>query len=115
MRQAGPPSSVRMSGSTLTSWAWQAIRTRSAWRSRVISRQPTTSASATVCSSSVIAGACSKGRSRRSKPGLSVMCHTFHSSTLSPIRLRLRLRPATASAVAATVEIVRSRSREQAR
>ena len=41
---------------TLTSWARQAIRTRSAWRSRVMSRQPTTRASARSCSSSARAG-----------------------------------------------------------
>ena len=47
-RQAGPPGSVRIGAITLTSWARQAMPTRSACRSRVISRLPTTTASATV-------------------------------------------------------------------
>ena len=43
------------------------------------------------------------------------MRHTFHSSTLRPIRLRLPFRSATASAIAATVTSIPSSSREQAR
>ena len=50
---------VRMAGMTLTSWARQAIATRSAWRRMVIRRQPTTSASARSCVSSARAGALS--------------------------------------------------------
>ena len=46
-RQAGPPGSVRIGAITLASWAWQATPTRSACRSRVISRPPTTTASVT--------------------------------------------------------------------
>ena len=44
-RQAGPPVTVRIGAMTLASWAWQATPTRSAWRSRVTSRPPTTTAS----------------------------------------------------------------------
>ena len=91
------------------------MRTRSAWRSRVISRQPTTSASATEWSSSASGGARLKAPVTSVWCGLACWCQTFHSSTLRPIRLRLRLRPATASAVATTVPIMRSRSSEQAR
>ena len=75
---------------TLTSWARQAIATRSAWRRSVISRQPTTSASARSCVSSASAGARSNPRTSRaaSRSRCSVRCQTFHSSTLSPIRRR---------------------------
>ena len=47
-RQAGPPGSVMIGAMTLTSWARQAAVTRSQWRSSVISRLPSTTASATV-------------------------------------------------------------------
>ena len=114
-RHAGPPSSVRIGGITLTSCARQPIFTRSAWRSSVISRQPTTSASASVWSSSARCGARLNGPVMSVWCGLACWCQTFHSSTLIPIFLRLRLRPATASAVATTVSIMRSRSSEQAR
>ncbi len=55
-RQAGPPGSVRIGAITLTSWAWQAMPTRSAWLSRVIRRLPTTAASVTSYSSSISHG-----------------------------------------------------------
>ena len=44
----GPAGLGRIGAITLTSWAWQAAVTRSLCRSRVISREPTTTASATV-------------------------------------------------------------------
>jgi len=47
-RHAGPPGSVRIGAITLTSWAWHATDTRSAWLSSVISRSPTTTASTAV-------------------------------------------------------------------
>nr|BFE79857.1 hypothetical protein GCM10020093_024580 [Planobispora longispora] len=46
-RQAGPPGSVLIGAITLASWAWQATPTRSALRSSVMSRLPTTTASVT--------------------------------------------------------------------
>ena len=58
---------------TLTSWAWQAIDTRSAWRSSVISRQPTTSASARSWVSSARAGARSKPRAHAFGLALAVL------------------------------------------
>ncbi len=47
-RQAGPPGSVMIGAITLTSWASDAEVTRSLCLSSVISRLPTTTASATV-------------------------------------------------------------------
>ncbi len=46
-RQAGPPGSVMIGAITLTSWASDALVTRSACLSSEISRLPNTTASAT--------------------------------------------------------------------
>ena len=47
-RQAAPPGSVMIGAIAFTSWARQAIFTRSAFRSSVMSNVPTTTASARV-------------------------------------------------------------------
>src|SRR5258705_6171911 len=98
-RHAGPPGSVRIGAITLTSWAWQATGTRSLWRSRQISRPPTTTASATVYSSSMSRGAMlhSVGGGADWKRD---RYHTFHSSKERVIFFLLRNRAPTLSAVA---------------
>jgi hypothetical protein len=47
-RQAAPPGVVRIGAMMLTSCAWAPTVSRSAWRSMLISRLPTTIASVTV-------------------------------------------------------------------
>ena len=104
-RHAGPPSTVRMSGMTLTSWATQAIRTRSACRSRLMRRLPTTSASVTSWVSSAMAGGSwwmASGGSAAALASCSAMRQTFHSSTLSPIRRREPVAAAVSSTMAPT-------------
>ena len=61
---------VRIIPMTLTSWAWQAILTRSAWRRKELRKPPTATASAREKVSSISAGACSIGGScGRRTPG----------------------------------------------
>ena len=78
-RHAGPSGSERIGAIVLTSCAWQATVTRSLCRSRVMSSEPTTTASSTVYASSL-----SRGATVHS-PGVSLLCsalwyQTFHSS-----------------------------------
>src|SRR6476469_3096266 len=105
-RHAGPPGSDRIGAITLTSWARQAILTRSAWRSNEISRLPTTTASTTEYWSSM-----SRGRvpqSRLSSPGNLAWYHTFHSSNDRLTRFLCCPTPRTWSHVAITDSMNRS-------
>src|SRR4051812_22236440 len=100
-RQEGPPGSVRMEPIELTSCAWQADVTRSLLRSNVTSREPTTTASATVYASSL-----SRGATVQSS-GIPVALsrfryQTFHSSNEMLIRLLVDSFAATWSAVDTT-------------
>ena len=114
--QARPPSSVMMGAITFTSWARHAIFTRSAWRIRVMSMDPTSRASSKVYTSS---------RSGRARPHLffcrtSSSCwpewyQTFHSSKDRFTVFSLCFLPFTASHTAATVWMKASISTVRAR
>ena len=109
-RQAGPPGSVRIGAMTFTSCAWHAIPTRSAWRSRVMSRLPTTAASTTSYVSSISRRASTQSVRACSGSFQFVWYHTFHSSTETRSRRRDLRRAPTWSAVATTASMARSRS-----
>lgn len=113
-RQAGPPLRVRIGAITLASCAWQATPTRSACRSSVISRSPTTTASTAVKSSSMSAGASTQPRRSRSAWRRDSY-QTFHSSKeIFSFRV-CRCLAATWSAVATTSLMKLSMSTAEAR
>ena len=112
-RQAGPPGVVRIGAMTLTSWAWHAMPTRSACRSRLTRRLPTTTASVTVKTSSM-----SSGASRHSRPAWPPnrdWYQTFHSSKEIRSFRGLRSTAPTWSAVATIASMKRSMSTPEAR
>ena len=112
-RQLRPPVSVMIGAMTLTSWARQAILTRSLWRIRLIIRQPTISASSKVYTSSRRPGASTQW-------GIFASAslewnQTFHSSKESMIFFLERFLARTNSQVAVTASMKASMSRLPAR
>jgi hypothetical protein len=107
-----------MGAITFTSCARLAIDTRSELRSSEFSSEPTTTASVTEYSSSMMRGCCCHGPANRgslSTPLNRDWYQTFHSSTLMPI-VRPSVRPAsTPSMIAATSAMYRSRPAPEAR
>ena len=97
-RQLAPPGSLRIGPMTFTSCARHAIATRSACRSSVIIKEPTTAASVTLYVSSISRGVSSSGSAR--SPGKRDWYQTFHSSKDSRIFFFDRFTARTWSAVA---------------